>query len=91
MAAVGNGNIEVGKTVATRKPDQPIVESLHGSGVQQMSQARQGICGAMTQQGDEGGRSNRSVPQKLVQLVGCHDPKPKAEPWVRPRSGPAKP
>jgi hypothetical protein len=45
----------------------------------------------MTQQGDQGGPSNRSVPQKLVHLVGCHDPKPRAEPWVRPRFGPAKP
>jgi hypothetical protein len=93
MAVVGNGNIEVGNTTATRKPGQPIVESLPGSdaALRQTGKTRQGISGAMTQQGDEGSPSNRSVPQKLVHLVGCHDPKPRAEPWVRPRSGPAKP
>ena len=90
---MGNGNIEVGNTTATRKPGQPIVECLPGSDValRQTGKTRQGISGAMTQQGDEGGPSNLSVPQKLVHLVGCHDPKPRTEPRVRPRSGPPKP
>jgi hypothetical protein len=46
---------------------------------------------AMSQQcGDSG---NYSTPQKFVQLVGCRDPKARAEPWVRPSVpfGPAKP
>ena len=70
---MGNGNIEVGNTTATRKPGQPIVECLPGSDVasRQTGKTRQGISGAMTQQGDEGGPSNLSVPQKLVHLVGC--------------------
>ena len=90
---MGNGNIEVGNITATRNPVQPIVECLPGSYValRQTGETRQGINGAMRKQGDEGGGSNLSVPQKLVHLVGCHDPKPRTEPWVRPRTGPAKP
>ncbi|MDP1882186.1 MAG: hypothetical protein Q8K88_04815, partial [Bradyrhizobium sp.] len=46
-----------------------------------------GNCGAMSQQcGDSG---NYSTPQKLVQLVGCRDPKASSGPWVRP--APTKP
>jgi hypothetical protein len=92
MAVVGNGNIEVGNTTATRKPSQPTVESLPGSNAAlRQTGKRQGISGAMTQQGDQGGPSNLSVPQKFVHLVGYHDPKPRTEPWVRPRPAPAKP
>jgi hypothetical protein len=89
---VGNGNIEVGNTAATRKPGQPTIESLPGSKTaSRQTGERRGISGAMTQQGDQGGPSNLSVLQKFVHHVGYHDPKPRAEPWVRPRPAPAKP
>jgi hypothetical protein len=46
------------------------------------------ICGAMSEQrGDSG---NQSAPQKLVQLVGCRDPKARLKPWVRPRPAPVE-
>jgi hypothetical protein len=44
----------------------------------------------MTQQSGEYGRGNESAPQKLLQLVGCRDPKARLVPWVRPRPLPAK-
>jgi hypothetical protein len=50
-----------------------------------------GICGAMSLQGGDSGRGNESVPQKLVHLVGCRDPKVRPEPWGRPQPVPAKP
>lgn len=34
---------------------------------------RAALCGAMSQQRDDSGA--QSMPQKLVQLVGCRDPK----------------
>src|SRR5258708_21178360 len=79
----------------------PIVERLAGTnGASDLPIARQnpvmqnplktGICGAMTQQYGDSNRGNESAPQKLVQLVGCREPKSRSEPWVRPQSGPAK-
>jgi hypothetical protein len=37
-----------------------------------VQQPRRVHCGAMSQQRDDSG--SQSMPQKLVQLVGCHDP-----------------
>jgi hypothetical protein len=48
------------------------------------------VCGAMSQQYGDGGRGNESAPQKFVHLVGYRDPKPRAEPWVRPSVSPVK-
>jgi hypothetical protein len=45
----------------------------------------------MSLQGGGSGRGNESVPQKLVQLVGCRDPKVRAEPGGRPQPVPPKP
>jgi hypothetical protein len=94
---VGNGNIDVGNETPTRKSGQPILERL--TGIEGSSEPRiekanplkaelPTICGAMSQQcGDSG---NQSAPQKLVQLVGCRDPKVRSVPWVRPRPAPVR-
>jgi hypothetical protein len=42
------------------------------------------VSGAMAQQCGDMGRGNQSAPQKFVRLVGCRDPKARAEPQVRP-------
>jgi hypothetical protein len=62
---VGNGNIDVGKETATRKPGP-------------LKSGRPGLCGAMAQQQCDSG--NQSAPQKFVQLVGYRDPKGQTEP-----------
>jgi hypothetical protein len=81
---VGNGN----RATPTRKPGQPVVESLSGSNGSEgrinpsLKTERQGkasehpvsLCGAMSQQGGEF-RGNVSAPQKFVHLVGCRDRK----------------
>ena len=98
---MGDDNIDVGNNPA-RRPDQPIVQrSAESNGStdaridrQDPKRAGRPICGAMSQQYGDSNRGNESAPQKLVQLVGCRDPKtrPKtrSEPWVRPHPGPAK-
>jgi hypothetical protein len=96
---VGNGNIEVGKKTATRNPARLIVQGLAGSDGSSEPRIEQpnppatatpANCGAMAQQGCDSGRGNQSAPQKLVQLVGCREPKARPQPWVRPRPAPAK-
>jgi hypothetical protein len=67
MAVMGNGNIDVGKETAIRKPGP-------------LKSGQPGICGAMAQQQCDGGRGNQSAPQKFVQLVGYRDPKGQNEP-----------
>lgn len=81
MAVVGNGNIDVGTTTATRKPGQPDV-SADSTG-RRINQQQGGSCGAMSQQRCDSGRGNESAPQKFVQLVGYRDPKPRPEPVKR--------
>jgi hypothetical protein len=92
MAVMGNDNVVVGNS---SKLGQTSVEGSAASdrpcGLQADRQAsvrtdRPKICGAMSQQRDHSGYE--SVPQKFVRLVGCHDPKAKAEPWVRPHLTP---
>jgi hypothetical protein len=96
---VGNGNIDVGKKPLTRKGGQRIVGRLKGrDGAAELRvddpDLRQKepvkVCGAMSQQYDDGGRGNESAPQKFVHLVGYRDPKARPEPWIRPRLSPAK-
>ncbi|MDO9298844.1 hypothetical protein [Bradyrhizobium sp.] len=94
------GNIDVGNKTPTRNPGRPMIERLartDGTSERRIqapntaSLKRSVNCGAMSQQcGDSG---NISTPQKLVQLIGCRDPKAGSAPWVRPgaRPGPAKP
>ena len=89
IAVVGNDNLRVGNLPPTRKTGQPIVEQMKGSGssdagVKQMQAEQPRNCGAMSQQGSFSYHGNVSVPQKLVHLVGCRDPKVRAEPWARP-------
>jgi hypothetical protein len=74
---VGNGNIDVGKKTATRKPGQ-----------QNSGPSR--ICGAMAQQRCDSGRGNESAPQKFVQLVGYRDPKARSQPLAGPLAAPVK-
>jgi hypothetical protein len=99
-SVVGNGNVDVGNNGPTRKLRRPSVESLSGpdgfpelriDGRVPLTADREGICGAMSQQHGDSGRGNESVPQKLVQLVGCRDPNTRTEPWVRPRPASSKP
>ena len=94
---MGHDNIDVGNN-PTRQPGQPIVqrsaESIGSTGVHIERQNPKGterpVCGAMSQQYGDSYRGNESAPQKLVQLVGCREPKARSEPWVRPHPGPAK-
>jgi len=86
------GNIDVGKGTPTRTPGQPVIENSAPSELRidgQNPPKKQGprICGAMAQQG---GRGDRSAPQKFVHLVGCRDSKARTGPAVRPRPAPAK-
>lgn len=86
---MGNDNIDVGKDSATRKAGKPIVEQMQGSGssdagITKQMQAGQPNCGAMSQQGSFSYPGNVSVPQQLVHLVGCRDPKVRIEPGPRP-------
>lgn len=79
---MGNGNNDVGNKTATRNAGRAGL--VDKSGPQKAERPK--ICGAMLQQCAESG--NFSTPQKLVRLIGCRDPKPKA--WVRPRGAPQK-
>jgi hypothetical protein len=97
MAVVGNGITDVGNQIPSRNPSQPTAERLAGSdGCSEprvdkpLQTGTIGICGAMSLQGGDSGRGNESVPQKLVHLVGCRDPKVRPEPWGRPQPGPTK-
>jgi hypothetical protein len=85
---MGDDNVVVGNR---SKLGQTAVEGSAGSGRPCGLQAdrqeavrtdRPKICGAMSQQ--RGHSGHESAPQKFVRLVGCRDPKAKAEPWVRP-------
>jgi hypothetical protein len=96
---VGSGNLDVGNTSPTRKPGQPLVGGLADNDARSemridepnpRMKERPRICVAMTQQSCDSGRGNQSAPQKFVHLVGCRDPKGRPEPWVRPRTDPAK-
>jgi hypothetical protein len=64
---VRNGNVDAGEKIAPLKPGRP-------------KSAPTGICGAMAQQRCDSGRGNQSAPQKLLQLVGYRDPKPRPIP-----------
>jgi hypothetical protein len=95
---VGNGNTDVGSKTPTRESEQPIIERLARSGFPDLRIDRQnGLkwegarrCGAMSEQSADSGRGNEQVPQKLVHLVGYRDPNAGPDPWIRPRSSPAK-
>ena len=90
---MGNGNVEGGKKFPIRKPSQPMAGTLPGKGssaaqfdAQKIERPR--VCGAMTQQcGDSG---HYSAPQKLLQLVGCREPKARPEPKLRPKPNPVQ-
>jgi hypothetical protein len=94
---VGHDNTDVGNN-PTRQPGQRIVQrSAESNGStdaridrQSPKRTERPICGAMSQQYGDSHRGNESAPQKLVQLVGCRDPKARSEPWVRPHLSPAK-
>jgi hypothetical protein len=92
----GNGSIGVGTKTRALGPVQPTVESLTGTNelriaeTNPLSKPSPKVCVAMTQQSGEFSRGNQSAPQKLLQLVGCRDPKARLVPWVRPRPLPAK-
>jgi hypothetical protein len=94
---VGNGSIDVGSKIPTRKAGKPIVQRLSGSNslpdlrIDQSTSSRAErpkICGAMTLQSGDRGWGNQSAPQQLLHLVGCREQKAPPE---RPQcSEPAK-
>ena len=91
---MGYGNIDVGNRTATRKPGQPLVESLSGSnGSTELridsSPNTERRCGAMLQQGDEF-HGNVSAPQGFLRLVGCREPKAIGDHEVRRYPNPVK-
>ena len=89
----GNGSMGIGTKTRARGPGQPTVDGLSSTNASGLRIAetnhpkneRPKVCVAMTQQNGEYGRGNESAPQKLLQLVGCRDPKARLVPWVRPR------
>jgi hypothetical protein len=93
IAAVGNGNNDVGSGIPTRKTGKPIVDQMTGSGssdagsakgiAKQMQAGQPTNCGAMSQQGSFSYHGNVSSPQQLLQLVGCRDPKIRVESGIR--------
>jgi len=85
---VANGNIDVGTKTPARKRNG--LSALPTFEKKPLSSERPGICVAMAQQSGDFGRGNQSAPQKLLQLVGCRDPKARSAPWVRPRAEPLK-
>jgi hypothetical protein len=85
---VGDGNFDAGSQTPARKT---IGLSALGIGEPKpLSKERPGICVAMAQQSGDFGRGNQSAPQKLLQLVGCREPKARPAPWVRSFAEPAK-
>jgi len=82
---VGNGNTDVGGDTSTRETGKPLVEQMSASGssdagsVKQMQAGLSRDCGAMSQQGSFSYHGNVSSPQQLLHLVGCRDPKVRAE------------
>jgi hypothetical protein len=93
---VGNGITDVGNQTPSQNPSQPIAEPLARVSSQPgidkpLQTATISMCGAMSLQGGDSGRGNESVPQKLVHLVGCRDPKSRPQPWGRPQPVPTKP
>jgi hypothetical protein len=65
---VGDRNVDVGNQTTARKPAQP--------GPRRSA--------AMAQQCGDSGRGHQSVPQKLLQLVGCREFKVRPQPGLRP-------
>jgi hypothetical protein len=84
--------IEVGNEAA-RQSGQRTIENP--AATSRLTKARPAVSGAMAQQGGDFGRGNQSAPQKLLQLVGCRDPKARPQGAARtlgsplPRSGEA--
>jgi hypothetical protein len=72
------GNFDAGSQTPARKTNGP---SALGIGEPKpLSKERRGICVAIAQQSGDFGRGNQSAPQKLLQLVGCREPKARPAP-----------
>lgn len=76
--------MDVGSDTSIRETGKPTVEQMKGSGssdagVRQMHAGQPIDCGAMSQQGSFSYHGNVSSPQQLLHLVGCRDPKVRAE------------
>ena len=76
---MGGDDIIVGGNPSIRGPSQAQAQAQvqaqvsDRSRVDRQDRRRAALCGAMSQQRDDSGA--QSMPQKLVQLVGCRDPK----------------
>lgn len=78
-------NVEIGRRSPSCKSGKPIVERMKaGEGIQQMQAELPTRCEAMSQQGGVSyGDATSPQQQQLVHLVGCRDPKVRAESWPR--------
>jgi hypothetical protein len=85
---VGKGNT-VGNKSPTGNAGQPLVKGVAVTARANSPKTKR-ICGAMSQQRGDAVRGDQSAPQKLVQLVGYRDPKPRPEPSARVRPAPVK-
>ena len=84
---MGNGNAVLGNDTPPPPTTQTNCDrSLASRTNRQMPTALPQSCGAMSEQGAFGFTGNVSVPQKLVQLVGCRDPAAMAELATRARA-----
>lgn len=84
---MGNDNIDVGTKTPARKTGGP--SALRIDKTKSSTQyPRIGV--AMAQQSGDLGRGNQSAPQKLLQLVGCRDPRARPAPFIRPPAEPLK-
>ena len=70
---VGDGNFSADNKVQARKTNDPSPRRIGEA--KPLGSERPAICIAMAQQSGEFGRGNQSAPQKLLQLVGCREPK----------------
>ena len=69
----GNPSIPGPSQAQARAQVQAQAQASDRSRVDRQDRRRAALCGAMSQQRDDSGA--QSMPQKLVQLVGCRDPK----------------
>jgi hypothetical protein len=97
---VGNGHFDPGKQRTNRRPAGSTIRSSTRSdrspemdvdGRTPAKSSAGEICGAMSEQHGQGGRSDQSAPQKFVHLVGCRDANAPPRPGVRPRPVHRKP
>jgi hypothetical protein len=85
-AVVGHNNTQVGGHDPTgTESGRPVVKHVTHSSDGREPAAACETPGEMTQQSRESGHGHDSTPQKLLQLVGCREPKAVLDSWRRLR------